>query len=387
MKRRLLYVVTEDWYFCSHRFALACAARDAGYEVWVATRVDQHEQQIRDAGFHLVPLQMERSSLSLRSQWRALQELTRVYREVQPDIVHHVALKPVLIGSMAAQRAKVPAVVNALAGLGFVFTSESLQARALRPLIRMWFRRVLSRGNSRLILQNPDDARLFVENKLIAAERIVMIRGSGVDVQRYHVLPEPQGALTVALVARMLRDKGIVELVEAARLLRSQNRNVRVILAGGLDELNPSCLHEEEIRAWEREGLIEWWGEVEDVRTVWAHAHLAVLPSYREGLPKSLLEAAACGRALIATDVPGCREIVQHNKNGLLVPVRAVAPLADAMIKLLEAATVRKRLGEAGRQMVEREFSQEKVIADTLALYKNSSRKFETFSQTVSPIS
>ncbi len=387
MKARLLYVVTEDWYFCSHRLALACAARDAGYEVWVATRVDQHEQKIRAHGFQLVPLQMERSSLSLRSQYRALRELTRVYREVKPDIVHHVALKPVLIGSMAAQRAKVPAVVNALAGLGFVFASESLQARALRPLIRAWFRHVLNRGNSRLILQNPDDARLFVENKLIAAERIVMIRGSGVDVQHYHVLPEPQGAFTVALVARMLRDKGIVELVEAARLLRSLGRPMRVILAGGLDKLNPSCLHEEEIRAWEREGLVEWWGEVEDVRTVWAQAHLAVLPSYREGLPKSLLEAAACGRALIATDVPGCREIVQHEKNGLLVPARSVAPLADAIIKLLEAATLRIRLGEEGRKLVEREFSQEKVIANTLALYKNSSRKFETFSQTVSPIS
>ncbi|MEK7727028.1 MAG: glycosyltransferase, partial [candidate division KSB1 bacterium] len=272
MTRRLLFVVTEDWYFCSHRLALACAARDAGYDVWVATRVDQHEQKIRAEGFQLVPLQMERSSLSLHSQWRALRELTRVYREVKPDIVHHVALKPVLIGSMAAHRAKVPAVVNALAGLGFVFASESLQARALRPLIRMWFRRVLNRGNSRLILQNPDDARLFIDNKLITAERIVMIRGSGVDVQHYRVLPEPQGASTVALVARMLRDKGIVELVEAARMLRVQGRPVRVILAGGLDELNPSCLREEEIRAWEREGLVEWWGEVEDVRTVWAQA-------------------------------------------------------------------------------------------------------------------
>ncbi len=370
MKRRLLFVVTEDWYFCSHRLALACAARDAGYEVWVATRVDQYEQKIRAEGFQLVPLQMERSSLSVRSQYRALRELTRVYREVKPDIVHHVALKPVLIGSMAAQRAKVPAVVNALAGLGFVFASESLQARVLRPVIRAWFRHVLNRGNSRLILQNPDDVRLFVENKLIAADRIIMIRGSGVDVRHYHVLPESRDKPTVALVARMLRDKGIVELVDAARLLRAHGRTVRVILAGGLDELNPSCLAEKEIRAWEREGLIEWWGEVEDVRTVWAQAHLAVLPSYREGLPKSLLEAAACGRALIATDVPGCREIVQHEKNGLLVPVRTTAPLATAIERLLDDAALRARMAKAGRELVEREFAQEKVIAKTLAVYE-----------------
>lgn len=370
VKRRLLYVVTEDWYFCSHRLPLACAAREAGYEVWVATRFDQHEQKIRSEGFHLVALQMERSSLSLSSQYRALRELTRVYREVRPDIVHHVALKPVLLGSMAARRAKVPAVVNALAGLGFVFASESLQARVLRPFIRAWFRRVLHRGNSRLILQNPDDVRMFIDNKLVAAERVVMIRGSGVDVQHYRVLPEPHGAPTVALVARMLRDKGIVELVEAARLLRAQGRSVRVILAGGLDELNPSCLREEEIRAWEREGLIEWWGEVEDVRTVWAEAHLAVLPSYREGLPKSLLEAAACGRALIATDVPGCREIVQHEKNGLLVPVRASAPLARAIMRLLEDFELRHALAQHSRRLVEEEFAQERVLKETLDVYE-----------------
>ena len=370
MKRRLLYVVTEDWYFCSHRLSLACAARDAGHEVWVATRIDQHEQKIRHAGFQLVPLQMERSSLSLSSQYRALRELTHVYRKVRPDIVHHVALKPVLIGSMAAQRAKIPTVVNALAGLGFVFASESPKARVLRPFIRAWFRRVLNRGNSRLILQNPDDARMFIDNKLITAARIVMVRGSGVDVHHYRVLPEPNAQPTVALVARMLRDKGIVELVEAARLLRAQNRNVRVILAGGLDELNPSCLRAEEIDAWEREGLIEWWGEVDDVRRVWAEAHLAVLPSYREGLPKSLLEAAACGRALIATDVPGCREIVQNEKNGLLVPVRTAAPLAAAMAHLLDNAPLRLHMAKAGRALVECEFAQARINAETLAVYE-----------------
>ena len=320
---------------------------------------------------------MERSSLSLSSQYRALRELTRVYREVRPDLVHHVALKPVLLGSMAAQHAKVPAVVNALAGLGFVFASETPQARMLRPVIRAWFRRVLNRGNSRLILQNPDDVRMFIDNKLVAAERIVMIRGSGVDVQHYRVLPEPQGAPTVALVARMLRDKGIVELVEAARLLRSQGRSVRIILAGGLDELNPSCLHEEEIRAWEREDLIEWRGEVEDVRRVWAEAHLAVLPSYREGLPKSLLEAAACGRALIATDVPGCREIVRHEKNGLLVPARASAPLADAIWRLIEDSKLRQTLAEQSRRLVEEEFAQAKVCAETLAVYDELCRHFK----------
>jgi glycosyltransferase involved in cell wall biosynthesis len=370
MKHKLLFVVTET-NFTSHRLPIARAARDAGYEIVVATRVDRHQDKILAEGFHLVPIRMERSSLGLFSQFRAILELIRVYRRVQPDLVHHVAMKPVLLGSFAARVARVPAVINAMAGLGFVFASETLKARLLRPLVRWCFRLVLNRDNSRLILQNPDDVQLFVENELVDANRVVTIRGSGVDVHHFQVLPEPQGKPTVALVARMLRDKGIVELVEAARLLRSQNFDLRLILAGGLDRLNPSCLREDEIRTWqgEDEDLVEWWGEVEDVRTVWAQAHVAVLPSHREGLPKSLLEAAACGRAMIATDVPGCREIVQHEITGLLVPAKNPSALARAIQTLMSNSHLRSAMALAARTRVENEFAQQYVIQNTLKLY------------------
>ncbi|MGH7495579.1 MAG: glycosyltransferase family 4 protein [bacterium] len=369
MKRRILYIVTEDWYFCSHRLPVARAARDVGYEVWVATRVDQYEEKIRAEGFNLIPIQMERNSLGPLRQLRDLCELVRVYRQLRPDLVHHVALKPVLIGSFAAWLTRVPAVVNAMAGLGFVFASETLKARCLRPFVSWGFRFVLNRGHSRLILQNADDVRLFVQHKLIAANRVSMIRGSGVDVRHFQVLAEPEGKPTVAVVARMLRDKGIVELVEAARLLRSRGFELRVILAGGRDPLNPSCLGEEEIRAWETEDLVEWWDEVADVRSVWAQAHLAVLPSYREGLPKSLLEAAACGRAMIATDVPGCREIVRHEITGLLVPAREVPALAQAVQALLANSSKRRAMAVAARTSVENEFAEQFVVKNTLDLY------------------
>ena len=370
VKQRILFVVTEDWYFCSHRLPIARAARDAGYEVWVATRLAKHAEEIRAEGFSLVPLRMERSSLGVLGQLRALLELFRVYRRVRPDLVHHVAMKPVLLGSVAAWLARVPAVVNAMAGLGFVFASDTLKARCLRPFARWGLRFVLPCGNSRLILQNPDDVRMFVEHRLATAEHVVMIRGSGVDVHHFQALPEPEGRATVALVARMLRDKGIVELVEAARLLRAGAIDLRVILAGGRDPLNPSCLREEEIREWQASGLVEWWGEVADVRRVWAHAHLAALPSYREGLPKSLLEAAACGRALIATDVPGCREIVQPEYNGLLVPARDAQALAHAMRDLMTNVAKRQGMAGAARRLVEKEFAQEYVMEKTVRLYQ-----------------
>jgi glycosyltransferase involved in cell wall biosynthesis len=372
LKPKLLFVVTEDWYFLSHRLPIARAARRAGYEVWVATRINKEEdaERIRAEGLHLAPINMQRSSLRLDHQVQAVVELVRLYRHLRPDIVHHVAMQPVVYGTLAAQLARVPAVVNAMAGLGFIFASASLRARFLRVAVRMAFRFVLRRRNSRFILQNPDDLRLFVEQRLVAADRLTMIRGSGVDIDHFQPLPEPNGKPAVALVARMLRDKGAGVLVEAARLLRERGQDVRVILAGGLDRLNPNCLDEQEIRAWEKESLVEWWGEVADVRQVWKQAHVAALPTfYGEGLPKSLLEAAACCRPLLATDWPGCREIVRHGENGLLVPVHDSKALAEALQNLLDDSARRFRMGTRGREIVVDEFTEERVIAETLALY------------------
>lgn len=366
---RLLFLVTEDWYFCSHRLPLACAARDAGFDVVVATRVTAHGERIRAAGLRLIPLGLRRSG---RNPWRelmAIAEITRLYRAEKPDIVHHVALKPVLYGSLAARIAAIPSVVNALAGMGYVFTSGKLSARLLRPLVTLAFRLLLKRG--RIILQNPDDRAALLKAGVALPEQITLIRGSGVDTAHFTPVPEPDAAVPlVVLPARMLWDKGVGEFVVAAHMLRDEGLAARFMLAGERDPDNPAAIPAAQLETWRAAGIVEWHGRQEDMARLLAQSHIVCLPSYREGLPKALLEAAASGRAIVATDVPGCREAVRHGINGLLVPARDAAALADALRRLLTDATLRREFGQRGREMAEKEFSVEKITAETLALYR-----------------
>lgn len=367
---RLLYLVTEDWYFCSHRLPVARAARDAGAEVVVATRVRSHGAAIRAEGFRLVPLKWRRGSHAPAAELAALAEIIRLYRGERPDLVHHVALKPVIYGSVAAALARVPHTVNALTGLGALFIGSSAKTLALGSLARIALAPLLNRAGSRVILQNEDDRRLLESRRLLRHDRVSLIRGSGVDTGRFAPAPEPLGPPVAVLVARMLRDKGVGEFVAAARLLKQRGVHVRMQLAGPTDPDNPVSIDEGTLRGWQSEGLVEWLGPVADIAALWAKSHIAVLPSYREGLPKSLLEAAACGRPLIATDVPGCREIVQEGETGLLVPARNPAALADAIARLAGNGKLRYRLGARARTVVESEFSEDIVVRDTLALYR-----------------
>ena len=369
---KLLFFVTEDWYFCSHRLPIARAARDAGFEVVVATRVNAHADCIVQEGFRLIPLQMRRRSKNPLRELAAVLEIIHIYRRERPDLVHHVALKPVLYGALAARFAGVPAVVNALAGLGYVFSSSQSRARIIKLFVRAAFRALLNRQNSVILLQNPDDRRMLIESKTILPERTTLIRGSGVDIQRFRQTPEPSdGPVMVTLVARMLRDKGILEFVEASRLLGQQGVHFRAVLVGTPDPDNPTSIRVSQLEAWQTKRLVEWWGQNDDIPSVWAQSHIAVLPSYREGLPKTLLETAACGRPIIASDVPGCREIVQHEKNGLLVPVKDARALADAICRLIENPDLRKKMGQEGRKLVEKEFAESIVVMQTLNLYQS----------------
>lgn len=365
---KLLYFVTEDWYFCSHRLPLAVAARQAGYDVSVVTRVQEHGEVIRGAGLRLIPLALDRSGKNPVGELRTLRQVTRIYRNVRPDIVHHVALKPVLYGSIAARFARVPVVINALMGLGYLFSSADLAAKLIRPCVEMGLRGLL--GRSRLIVQNPDDRQLILDKRLSTAERVALIRGSGVDLAKFAPMPEPTGIPLVVLPARLLWDKGIREFVDAARQLRRQGVQARFALVGEPDVSNPAAVPPDMLQAWSTEGAIELWGWRTDMAEVLAQAHIVCLPSYREGLPKALLEAAACGRPLVSCDVPGCREIVQHGVNGLLVAPRDAAALAAALHQLLQDAKQRTEFGRQGRRLVAAEFSVESVIAQTLALYR-----------------
>ncbi len=368
----LLYLVTEDWYFWSHRLPIARAARDAGWEVLVATRVGNHGERIEREGFRLIPIKMRRRPLAPWREIATVAELIRIYRRERPGLVHHVAMKPVLYGSLAAAITGVPAVVNALAGMGYVFTSTAVKAWLLRPLVRAGFRWLLDRANARLVLQNPDDVAALSAGA-VAAKRIVLIRGSGVDTAAFAPAPEAGGTPVAVMVSRMLWDKGVGELVAAARLLKERNAPVDIVLVGPPDPENPASISEGQLRDWQASGDVAWWGERSDIAQIWAKSHIAVLPSHREGLPKSLLEAAACGRPLVAADVSGCREVVRPGETGILVLPHDPKSLADALERLATDPELRRRMGSAARELVKRELSQEVVVERTMALYRELS--------------
>ena len=369
MRKKLLYLVAEDWYFCSHREELAKAALKKGYEVFVATRVTDHGERIEREGFHLFPIRIKRARLNPFAELRTVLEIVSLYWKVKPDIVHHVALKPVLYGSLAARVAGIPSVVNALAGMGFVFSSASMKAKVLRPFIRFLFKVLLAGRKRRLILQNSDDVSMFVNDRIVPRETVRLIRGSGVDISKFSPSPEPDGVPVVVLPARLLRDKGVCEFVEAARRLRSAGVLGRFVLVGEIDPENPSSLSKHDVKKLTDEGIVECPGWSSDMASVFAEANLVCLPSYREGLPKALLEALACGRAVVTTDVPGCREVVKHKYNGLLVPPRDAGVLADALKSLILQPSVRREMGRRGRMFVETEFSSARVIDETLSVY------------------
>jgi glycosyltransferase involved in cell wall biosynthesis len=370
-RSRLLLVVTEDWYFLSHRLPLARAALQAGFAVGVATRVGERGSDIAAVGIELLPLQaMRRRDVGPLSVARSVAELAALYRHWRPDVVHHVAMKPIICGGLAAKRTGVERVVNAVAGFGYVFSSETARARILRPAVRLALRGVLRRPGSIAILQNSTDAARLTSDGLVDEGAVRLIRGSGVDLARFTPRAAPRGTPVVMLCARLLWDKGIREFVAAAQQLKAQGTDARFVLVGDGDPENPSCIGQEDVQRWQREGAIEWWGRSIDMTTTWAQATVACLPSYAEGLPKVLLEAAACGLPVVATDVAGCREVVSHEVNGLLVPPRDTQALAAAIGRLLGDSALRKRLGAAGRQRAENEFDEASIAAQTLAVYE-----------------
>lgn len=368
---KLLYLVSEDWYFVSHRLALAVAAKKAGYDVVVATRVGKDGDTIRDAGLRLLPIQFERSGLGPASEAATLLRLIALYRRERPDLVHHVAVKPVVYGSIAARAAGVKGIVNALMGLGFVFTSETAKARALRPLVRAGLKPALKGARTRIIVQNTDDEALLDARGLARKADIRLIRGSGVDLAAFPVKAVPEGPPLVVLPARLLADKGVNEFVAAARMLKSEGVAARFALVGDPDPLNPSAIPLETVKGWARDGIVEHWGwkAQAEMPAVLSAARVVCLPSYREGLPKSLLEAAAAGRAIVAADVPGNREIVRPGLNGWLVPARDASALRDALRQALANPELCDRYGAAGRRLVEAEMSLGHVIDATLGVY------------------
>jgi glycosyltransferase involved in cell wall biosynthesis len=365
---RLLYVVTEDWAFLTHRLPMARAARDAGFEVHVATRVKDGAAAIAGEGFILHPIPFARGSVSPLAALTTIAALRRVHRAVRPALAHHVALQACILGTIATIGRRCPCI-NAFIGLGYTFTSKTVKARAVGWFVSALLRLLIGREGSVALVQNGDDRAALISLG-IAEQHIVLISGSGVDVKRFTPLPEPPGPITFGFVGRLLDDKGIRTLVAAHRLLRKRGLDARLLIAGTPDPANPASVTDTEAASWSSEPGIACLGHVADIAGLWARAHVAVLPSRREGLPLSLLEAAACGRAMIASDVPGCREIVIHDQTGLLVPVDNSAALADAMERLAKAAELRAHYGAAARNLVIDKFSADIIGEQIVSLYR-----------------
>jgi glycosyltransferase involved in cell wall biosynthesis len=365
---RLLYVVTEDWAFLSHRLPMARAARDAGFEVHVATRISTGAAAIASERFILHPIPFTRGSLSPLAALRTIAALRRIHRAINPDIVHHVSLQACVLGMIAAL-GRPCGSVNAFIGLGYSFTSNTAKARALRRLVGTALRLLVDRSGSIALVQNGDDLAALLSLG-IAKSHILLIPGSGVDVRRFTPLPEPQGPPTFGFVGRLLEDKGIRTLIAAHRLLRKRGMDARLLIAGAPDPANPASVSQAEAASWNDKPGITCLGHVDDIAGLWARAHVAVLPSRREGLPLSLMEAAACGRAMIASDVPGCREVVIHERTGLLVPVDDPRALADAMERLASARELRAQYGRAARNLAVERFAADIIGRQTVELYR-----------------
>ena len=313
---------------------------------------------------------MTRANCTPWQELKSLYEIYTIYKKIQPDIVHQVAMKPVLYGTIAARLAHVPCIINALAGLGYAFTSPSLKAKTLKRFILCFFKILLKHKNVHLIIQNQDDQVFFTP--LLQPHHTHLIRGAGVDLKTFcpPSTPPKNKIFTIALVARLLWDKGIQEAIDAIHMLKEKGLKIQLVVVGGVDPQNPSAIPKETVMEWQKDKDCEWIDHTDHVEKIYHKADLAILPSYREGLPKSLLEAAACGLAIVTTDVPGCREIVVHNKNGLLVPAKDGLKLAEAIEFLYSSEKTRKKFAHESRALVEKYFSEERVVQETLALYK-----------------
>jgi glycosyltransferase involved in cell wall biosynthesis len=371
MTPTLIFVVNVDWFFLSHRLPIAQEAMRKGYEVHIATALTDKLDELQGHGLVVHPLSLDRSGVGISNALHTMVQLSKIFRSVKPDVVHLVTIKPVLLGGLVARMVGVPGVVAAVSGLGFVFVAKGFKASVRRWLVGSLYRLVLGHHNLKVVFQNPDDQSSLATLAHIPDRKVVMIGGSGVDLTQYSVMPIPPNMPVVLLAARLLADKGILEFVQAARLLKQGGCNARFVLVGSVDMANPTSFTDAEVSAWVNDGLVEWWGHRTDMPQVLATAQVVVLPSYYgEGLPKVLIEAAACGRVVVTTDHPGCRDAIDNGVSGVLVPVRNVAALAAAMASLINDPTRCEEMGAAGRVLAEKAFDVRQVVDKHLQIYE-----------------
>lgn len=370
---KVILFANTDWYLYNFRLPLAEAIRSTGAEVVLVSPDGKYSERLKQAGFRCVNFPLVRRRLNPLAEFVTVLRLIRLYGRERPTLVHHFTIKCVVYGSIAAQFVGIKAVVNALAGLGYVFTDDSARARTLRVIIRAICKPILR--STQVIFQNPEDHRRFVEYRIIDETASNLIRGSGVNLESFKPCATRRSSRKkyVLLASRLLWAKGIAEYVEAARLVRRQIPEAFFLIAGEVDQGNPGSVPPAMIDKWRDEGDVEFLGHSEDMLRLIENADLIVLPTYYgEGVPRILVEAAASGKPLVATDMPGCREIVQQRRNGLLVPPRDSHALANAIREILSDDICRARMGQHSRQLACEQFSETQVINATLQVYRRA---------------
>ncbi|MDM1272919.1 glycosyltransferase family 4 protein [Acinetobacter indicus] len=367
---KIVYIVNVDWFFISHRLPIALEALKEGHEVHIFTKDTGKMDYLKSLGLKVHPINLERGSINPFSSFKLLFDLKNKLKEIKPDVVHLVTIKPVLIGGLASILAKVPSIVYAISGLGFIFTNTMLKAKILRLGIIPLYRLALSAKNKTVIVQNLDDLRILRQYVAIPESQTVLIPGSGVNLEQFNIQPLPLENKTVLMACRLLADKGVYEFHQGALLLKENYPNVRFVLVGGVDPDNPASLTEQELTEWVTNNDLEWWGHQTNMSEVLSQATIVVLPSYREGMPKVLLEAQALGRPIVTTDVPGCREAIENGKTGFLVKVKNAQSLADAIEKLINNNELCLEFSQNARLLAEQKFDIQLVVNTHMHIYE-----------------
>ena len=369
-KPKILYFVTEGAFFCSHRLPVARAAKKAGYDIVVVANFTNLPTELLAEEFKIIPLKMLRRSINPLREAAVIIKLLRILQQEKPDIMHNISVKSVLLGTIAARLAGIKNIINAFTGLGYVYSSATLKAKTLRALITPFFAALFRKNTICAIFQNQEDRNYFIQRKILQENQTHLIYGSGVNINKFIATPEPAGNINIIYVGRLLWDKGVGDFVAAAQAILKSRHDIIFKLIGEPDPHNPSSIPLAKLQEWQQSG-IHWLGKKTDIATIMQNAHVIVFPSaYGEGVPKVLLEAAASARPIITTDVAGCRAVVRDNVNGIIVPKKDVAALQAAILKLADHVDLRARYGLAGREIAVKEFSEEKVASETLAVYK-----------------
>ncbi len=366
--KKILFVVNVDWFFISHRLPLAIEAKNKGYEVHIACAITYKKEYLEQLGFIIHPLILSRSGVSIQAEIKAFFSIYKVLKEIKPTIIHFVTIKPVIYGGIASRFCAIEKRIFSISGLGFIFIKQGFKASLIRAIVKILYNLALGGKNSHVIVQNLSDNNV-VES--IVNVPISLIRGSGVNLEEYTYKEENLNSLKVVMASRLLKDKGVNEYIEAAKLLKEKGLEVAFELYGDIDSGNPTTLTREDIDQIQKDGFVKINGFSQDIANIFSNANLVVLPSYREGLPKVLIEAAACGRAVVTTDVPGCKDAIEPNTTGLLCKVKDANSLAKLIEKLINDQKLRLQMGKQGRDLAQKEFDIKMVVSKHFEIYED----------------